>query len=49
MVGGVSVWSEGHVLGSVIGVEMCCECIGGVTTVHDNTLMQCYAVQQRVA
>ena len=49
--GGVSVWSEGHVLDDIFRDEMLVrfrECIGGVGIVYDNTLMQWYIVIQRV-
>ena len=46
------MWSEGYVLSDVFGDEMFVrfdECIGGVDIVYDNTLMQWYMMQQRVA
>ena len=50
--GCVSVWSERHVLDDIFGDEVFvrfCECTGGVGMVYDNTLMQWYMMQQRVA
>ena len=52
MIGGVSVWSEGHVLSNVFRDEMLVryrECIGCAITVCDNATMQWCIVVQRVA